>query len=337
MPPKAANRYAPLAFQDSELNAQPSWARTEYRNTQNILTQLVTQVVKLESNIAQLESMMEKDECPRSLHVNVKVDVNEAQQGYMNEMLNNAKKQFEKTVLAGLITARKAELASKQTEARNKKDEFQEFLTRNYQALQQNNIPLLEEDDDPQVAIQTGVHEFQKRAEKVAQEVRTQHFFQQQKLIERRQAREVAAQEQRLNAELEDPHVKNLMVRVDFLERSIKKQNPQRPTQKQDKGQRQRIPRERRRPNPHQKKDNDRQVRRNNRDNTPRKYQQTRYRPDGQGSRPFRNRAGRSPKDKGAPPANQDRARGNREPQRRFTNTMNRSGSRPPNSRRRQG
>lgn len=224
MPSTAFNKSPIPTIQESELKALPPWAREEYRNSQNVLAQLLQNIVKLESNVADLEMMLEKDEYPRSICIKVTVNVNEAQQSDMDTALNNAKKQFEKSVLQALINARKAELASKKNEADRKAIEFQDFMVNRFAALERNNIPLPPEDADPQITIQVAANEFQKRAETVNQQLRTYHFFSRQQALDKKHAREAAAQERRLNQELQDSNLNQLIRRMEKIEKKLETQ-----------------------------------------------------------------------------------------------------------------
>ena len=309
MPSTADNRLAIPAIQTSDLQTIPTWARKEYRNSQAVLAQLLEQAVKLETNIADLEEMHEKGECPRSLKVNVTINVAADQQAEMDNKLSEAKKHFESLMLQALITARKQELNKKKTEANKKTSEFQTYLTNTFRALQENNIPLPPEDEDLNISIAQYVDIYRKRTEQITHEVHTQHYFQRQKSIEREQAKRARIEERRLNQELTDPQVKQLTDRVNSLEKKLSSRNTPKPTQTQKGRPPQRKP----------KQQNGLQKRTKN------------------PNRPFRNSNGTPPKRKtGKKPGthqsgNQGRAEGNRPRRPRSTNTTNQSGSKPQN------
>lgn len=311
MPSTVNNKITIPVLQATDLIDIPVWAHSEYKKSHEVFSQLTTQIVKLENNIADLENMVLKEETPRSLRVKIEVKVKEPQQQAMDTALNSAKKIFEKSVLQALITARKAELTQLKAQADKKPTEFTTFLKNNFEKLKQNNVPLPDMDDDVDSSVQYATHKYNERAGKVVQTIHTLHFFNKQHEKEKKQAREAAAQERRINQELQDPAVKDLMERINKLESSVRqtsnRNNGNKKNKKQGKKQGNKQD-QKNKPTGQSKKDNNK--------------------------RPFRNRPRRNPnRTNNRRNVNQGRAQGNQGPQRRYTNTTNRSGSRPPNSR----
>ena len=307
--PVKKNIVIPTITKD-QLEAFPKWAQLEYKKSQEKLTQLKIHIVKLESNIADLETMAQKQECPRSLRVKVQVQVSTSQQQAMDASLHAAKKSFEQTILQSLINARKAELSEQKGQAARKLDEFITFYQRNLETLQNNNIEAYEDEEDLRRTIQLAKHKYELHTSNVETEVRTQHFFNKQRQMEIQQKRQAEEAERRINEELQDSTVKKLLERMDSLEKSIRSKK--------------RLPRKQlSRPPPRRPKKSNVGTKRN---------QQTGK------QHPFRPVPGRkiiTPppnryKSRKGRQRNQGQGNGNQGRWPRYTNTTNRSGSRPP-------
>lgn len=219
--------------QHRDMDTFPSWARSEFRNKQATLRQILQRIVQLNANIGDLETMLNLEQYPRSIQVNVSVSVSEAQQHAMDVTLQNAKKVFQTTVLQALIHARKAELQTLKTQANKMSENFQTFLADSFKALVDNDVPLPEEDHDTQASIQACMNVFQKASEEINIEIQTKSFFRQRQAQKKKQERAAAVQQSRINEELNDPHIKQLQSRIASLEKRINsnsRDGPDRPS-----------------------------------------------------------------------------------------------------------
>lgn len=273
--------------------------------------------------------MMVKDECPRSLQVRIKVNVNQEEQTTMDAELMEAKKTFEKKILAALIKARQQELSRAKTQLMAQKTKFAEFMSDRFNILQQHQIPLDPLDASPNEAISLATHEFEKRAEEVNRVVRTQMAINNVEASRKKQARDAQAQEDRINTELQDPQVNRLIERMESLEKKLNGR-PHNKTTKKTQGKKARTGQ--RNPNRRQQNAPNRPFRQRRFGNPARGPPQRQRSYRDVVTRPRNRPTSRNQR----PQERQDRDQGNRKPRRRFTNTMNRSGFQPPNSRRRQ-
>lgn len=322
MPSNAKKGPAVTAVTKDELLNIPRWGRQEYRHKQGILAQILENVTKLEGNIANLRNMQQAGQCPRALQVNIKVTVNAAQQGDVDNALEEAKKTFHNRVMETLITAREKELAGLKQEADKKVSDFQQYLTTNFQALKDNDILKDTTDEEIHHEIMQSMVTFQKRAEDSAQNIKTQHFFAQKKQKEQDEAREVAEAEANINNELLDPQVQTLQQRLTALEKKIPKLNPN-TTPKPNK------------PNKTKPKAKETPKRGNKKMLT---------QGGGKNPKPHSKKANQNPQKPNNTPSDPNEARprgkpgadhGNQGRKRRFTNTTSRSESKPRNSRQR--
>lgn len=224
--PDAVSSFEMFKLTTEERDVIPKWAHREYTDMQIVLHQLLVKITRLETNITELENMKTVGRCPRSLAVRVTVNVNQSQQTTMDEVIETARKQFEQTVLAALINARKAELRNLKSEADHKQVHFSTFLNNKFNALQENNVPtVLDDDTSPSSTVEIAQHLFHKRMEIANRDIRTQHFFEQQKKKEQRTARESKMAEDQINQELGDATIIELQRQVKQLQRSQQRGN----------------------------------------------------------------------------------------------------------------
>lgn len=313
------------AIDGSELQSLPTWARSEYRKSQEVVFQLIQQMVKLESNIGDLETMLEKGECPRSLQVNVKVSVANEQQSNVDAALLANKKIFEENMLKALITARKGEHSTKKTLLQQKRNDFILFLESTLTELKQNNIPLPAEEYDTDAAVNQCLQLFEERADMVMREVKTQYFFMMKAALRRKQERTARIQEVRINDMLIDTAIPSMAKKIETLEKSLHKVQAERNRSTTTVG----------RP---ATRSRTKQVASRQPRATPTKSKWPRPKqsfPKGPGPSKNRNSTAAPKTLDGRGPTrfrrniNQDPVRGNRKPSRRFTNTTTRSVSRP--------
>lgn len=316
--PKSKIKVPKVAQED--LLAIPIWARSNFTESYQLYNQLTTQIVKLEKAIADMESMELKQECPRSLQIKIEVKVKDAQQQAMDTALFAAKKAFEKSVLTALITARKSELSEIKNSRSKIHTDLNKFIMDTLENLISHNIQIEEQNDrDIQSTVQYVHNLFSKNCEAAEQAIKTQHLFDVIDETRRKQRREEEAQERRINEELQDKSVKELQNRIQRLEDTVQKASRNGRKRKQ-------------------------QISRKSDQKNQRSSPQS---PNGQRSKShFQDRPKSKKKKKGNSGStknqpigrkqNQGQERGNPRHRRRYTNTMTRSVSLPPNSRRKQ-
>lgn len=306
------NRITVPNMDKESLRSIPEWAHTKYRKSEEINIQLTTNIIKLEKGIADLDTMLQKDECPRSLQVKIEVSVKQPQQAAMDQALFEAKKIFHKSVLQALITARKSELTEMKSQQSKLCDDFIQFLKDSLETIARHNIPLSQDDSDAAATVDYAKHLYEEQAQKIAIAVKTQFLFKTLAEQNRKQIKEAEAEERRMNMQLRDPEIKSLQERLDKLESTLKK--PIKSNQKNT------------RPSTDKKPSTAKSANRSS--------------PFPQGRQPNKKkkaptqRTSKSNQKRGKP--RQGQGPGNQKPQRRYTNTTNRSASLPPNSRKRQ-
>lgn len=224
MPSTTKNSFKIPAIDGSELQSLPFWARSKYRKSQEVVFQLIQQVVKLESIIGNLETMLEQGECPRSLQVKINVSVSQDQQSNMDAAFLANKKIFEENMLKALIAARKSELLAKGALLRRERSEFKTFLETNLNDLLQNNIPIPPPDSDVNGLVSKAVQNYEERADMVMRQVKTQHFLMEKTTKRRKQERIARQTEERINQTLQDPAISSIMKRVSSLETRLRQE-----------------------------------------------------------------------------------------------------------------
>lgn len=216
----------------SEINELPTWARMEYKKSLTVLSQILQKATQLQKNITDLEDMLQSGECPRSLQVKVAVNVQKEQQLFINGIVENAKKQFQQSVLAGLVQARKEELKTLQIQSKNNPKDFQDFLRKTLEDFTNHDIPIEDGEEHINSSIQSMMQMYESRAEKLDAEIKTKHFFDHKKELERKQKKEEAKQQRQIDQELTDPHLKALSEKIDKIEKyMLKAPKTQKPKQ----------------------------------------------------------------------------------------------------------
>lgn len=303
MPSTVIKQIIQPVIRGSDFESMPEWAWIEYKQSQITLFKLLLERTKLQQNISNLENMELKDQCPRSMQVKITVNVKEDQQQALSMSIEEAKKTFEKTVLKALIQARKKELSGINSQITKHSDTFTTYMKEQYQKLKTNNIPLVETDDeDINQSVEMATSAYNLRHQHVLRYIETQHFFNEQAKLQKKQANDAAKEQNKMDHEMRNKEVVELENRINKLEKVIRRNNTNsttKPTKKKNK----------------QK---------------------------GKPSPPFQKHQGRKPKIKQQTDKvqegrrNQDQGQGNPRHRPRYTNTTNRSKSMPPNSRRKQ-
>ena len=290
-------RFEMPRLENDNLSAIPSWAHPKFRQSEQLFSQLTEQIVKMEKTIADLQNRKEKEDWPRSIQVNVEIKVKDAQQPQVDTIVLNAKKIFCNTVLLGLIQARQLELAQLRSDLAKVTEDFFKYIRDNLGDLQENGIPLSQEDAEVDETIDVVKVIVEDHTTNIDRAFRTFHFLKTKEELNAKQAREAEKEQRRVDMELEDPILNRIQKRLEKVENSLKKQ-PKNPSPK--KGQ---APPKKARP-----------------------FQK----------RPQKQKEGKQKKQPKGEKGNHGRAQGNPKPRPRYTNTTNRSGSRPPNSRQKQ-
>lgn len=178
----------------------------------------------MEYNIGELQTMLQKEQYPKSLQVNIKVNVASAQQSAMDTALSNAKEQFQKTILGALITARQDELLQKKQDVYNSSQSVADIFQNGFRRLRDNNIPILEQDDDEiTTTIQLCVNTYKDKVESADQTIQTKFFFTKEKELHKAQQINARKQEQLMNQELNDPQIEKLSKQVNVLQKIVTK------------------------------------------------------------------------------------------------------------------
>lgn len=311
MPFTAVSPFKLLPFDNNEYVVLPEWAHNQYKKFHTTNYQLITKMVNLDNNVDKLEAMAVKGECPRSIKINVSVQVSQEHQNEMDNAKLECTKLFEQGLLKALITVRRKELVKAKQDIEKHQQTFQKYLADTILEMQQNNVPTFINDEDIGTTIEKSSQLFKSRTEKTLDIVRSSKFFKDKAAEIRLQQKREREQEDRINQELLDPQTRELKDRINKMERQILQLSkvsgrrnlsdqsvPGTKTQKQSR------------------------------------LDKFASRPKGQGSsrRPTGKKDPRKKQDVGKPP--RDQGRGNPRPSRRFTNTTTRSGSRQKNSRR---
>lgn len=307
------NKITVPTLDKQSLKSIPEWAHAKYRQSEEMNIQLTTNIIKLEKNIADLETMLQKNECPRSIQVKIEVKVKQTQQNAMDQALFEAKKVFHNSVLQALIAARKSELTEVKTKQSKLCSEFINFLQENIETIQRHNIPLIDEDSDAEGTLQYAKHLYEEQAQKIASAVKTEFLFRKLEEQKKNQIRQAQAEERRLNTQLRDPEISMLQDRLQKLEVSIKKQKSSKTRTRSSIT-------------------NDNIGKSKSTNNVNRPFPQRR--PAGKKKKNLPENVSKRIQRNGN--KNQGQGQGNRKPRRRYTNTTNRSASLPPNSRKRQ-
>lgn len=322
-------------IQANDLNAIPPWAKTEYKNKQTIYYQIQEKVIKMELNIIDLENMLSKNECPKSLQIKLNIKVNQEQQVAMDNVVAEAKKQFESKVLAALIAARKDELAKLKRESEQMPRHFQNYLTNSFENLANNNVTPTDEEEDITIAIQTGVNTFEKRNKQIEHDLRVQQFFTRQKDEEKKRRREEEIQQKRVDQQLWDPQVKEISEKLEKLEKILKaKTNNIKPQASKNPNLNKKPKQNKEVAQTHPKEKGPRQNYKKRA--TSRKENESRTNKINRSKYISNNQRSKNQRSKNQNKGNHDRGQGSRRHQRHSTPTMSRSGSRQPNSRKRQ-
>lgn len=220
-------------FTPEELGQLPDWAIRQYIAEQKVLAQILQQVAKLEHNIGNLQTMLVKEECPRSLQFKIKISVQAEQQPAMDAALESARKQYERSMLEALIHARKQELQNRKADVDRKIQEFTDYIQSNLQKMKDNGIPLPPGDEDIKTTVELCTSIFHGRLEKINQVIQTTYFFERELKRKKEQEREAQRQEQRINEQLHDPTITNLSKQIQTLQnlvtKTLKKSQPTRP------------------------------------------------------------------------------------------------------------
>lgn len=223
MPPKQQQQM-PFKMDTHYLNNIPDWAKEEYKTSMITIANLNEKIINLEHAISVLNNHKNSTTAPKSLHVKISVPVNDAHQEKMDQVLYGATKQFQATVLDGLIAAREAELKDRKTDLAKTSESIKKFITDGMDELHKNKITRLEEDEirENHQLIQCSIDD---QRELIEEQVRTTQFFKIKKKISEQDKRKAAAEERRLNQTLEDPNIGSLKQRVQELETAVRKVN----------------------------------------------------------------------------------------------------------------
>lgn len=223
MPSLPNSSFKLMPLNDEEYDVLPMWAEKEYTQAHNRLYQVIEHSVKLESNIADLENMLEKGECPRSIQINVKINVAQEQQSEMDTALHEHTKLFQQSILKALIKARAKELHNKKQDMLKHCQQFQQFLVSTITDLRNNDIPLLLGTSDVDNTIQKCIDLFKKRSKRTYNLYKSLFFFQKKKADSQKQKRKELEAEKKINQELADPQLTAMKQQIDSLERTVRK------------------------------------------------------------------------------------------------------------------
>lgn len=211
-----------LPLQPSEQELLQPWAVKKYKEIEETSYQMIQQIVKLEFNIANLENMLQKEECPRSLKVNVKINVCKNQQANMDAIVQELAKNFEQNALKALIEERKKELINRKQEVDQKCLEYETFLKETFLQLKRNRIPIRLEDSAINPTIHNNIRILKARTKDLLDLYKRRYFFRKQEAEKKLQQRKAKELEKQINQELEDPKIAEMKRKLEALTRTVK-------------------------------------------------------------------------------------------------------------------
>lgn len=203
-----------------DLNYIPEWARKSYKDALTTYSNITKNIVKLARAISVMENHATAGTVPKSLNVNIKAQVEKSHQAQVDLEVEEAKKVFQKTILASIIAARRREIEDKKKARDEALTQFQETFLTNLTDLKSNGI-IATPEDELRKMFDNIVKYLHQTAELIEEDLRTEEFFAFKQKEESMRKADAARQEVRLNQVLEDPGTKALKDRLDTLEKRI--------------------------------------------------------------------------------------------------------------------
>lgn len=208
--------------EDRERTLIPAWANAKWLKTKTAISNVSKSVVKANRAMVNLENHKVQGTFPNSFAVNVKVQVDKAHQSQMDEILDKATEEFQKTLLDGLIEARKKERADRNSDLQDVKTELIFYFADNLTDLRSIGV-VKKTEQECKMWIEDVSDLLDLYAEATGREIQLEDHFEAKKKAEEIEARKAAREEQRINQTLVDPAIQALQKQVNSLESKLKK------------------------------------------------------------------------------------------------------------------
>lgn len=189
------------------------------------------EICNKEKAIRILESHKNRNTIPKSLRISAKIQVSTERQGTMNEIIANATKAWEKTVMEGLLQTRRSELEKLGLEQSDVMTQWQECLNMTHAEMLTEGLITPQEST---AMINSQKAHFEKQSQTLIQSIRSKAFFDRKTEEEQRLQLECVRAERDIDLDLQDPAVAALQLKVHQLERQLK-QIPKKDNVKPDK------------------------------------------------------------------------------------------------------
>lgn len=177
------------------------------------------EMCKKEKAIRNLESHVNRNTIPKSLKITVKIQVSTEHQEAMDEIVSNATKKWEKTVIEGLLETRRDELETIGCQQSDVMRQWKECLNMTHAQMLAEGL-LSQEQSTSMINTQTT--EFNKAAQSLIQSIRSKAFFERKEQEEKKAQLECRRAERDLDIDLQDPAVAALQLKIQQLENKVK-------------------------------------------------------------------------------------------------------------------
>lgn len=223
MPPRRATnqRLASTGLMDQV----PTWIRDEFTTTTRELEKLEDKVFNLEVAINTLKEHASQGTAPKSLAISTMVKVNQKQQEAMDKIIEDAKHQFQLTVLQGLIDARTRELNERKADISRLSDSFLSMMEDTLDMLISNDILRIDamEATSERNTIQ---NIFKITTDNQRADIRTKGFLHHRKKCEDDRKRQLQREERNINNTLQDSDTRIIMARLSEVEKQVQTIKP---------------------------------------------------------------------------------------------------------------
>lgn len=227
MPPSTTNQ--PMGG-NRHLDHIPEWIRKEFEAAQMEILDAQEKIFNLEIAIKALKEHAAGGTVPRSLSISLSVQVNQRQQVEMDKIFDEAKYNFQKTVLKALIAAREQEVQDRTSDISRTREGFLTTMEDKLTLLLGSNI--IDRDIMDPAITQNIIHNnFDDMMKTNRQELRTRLFLNHQKKKDAQNKRRAEQEQRNIDRTLEDGTTLELKNRMCELEKAVKQINSRQPNE----------------------------------------------------------------------------------------------------------
>lgn len=215
MPPTSHNTNNILS------NTIPAWLRSDLLESIQTIGNIIINIINLEACVKNLEEHEMMETIPKSLSVSIKLQVHAEQQGTIDNVVTEATKLFQKTLLDALLQARRDELNKRRADVMMESTKFKERTKKTVEELRTERC-LTGTDEEVKDQYLKWMEYFDSKCAKRENELRTENFFNNKKKEQKRKELNEKRAEERINQELQDPALDQLSKKVTQLETMVK-------------------------------------------------------------------------------------------------------------------